>query len=174
MIQSAIRYGLYAGIIGVILFLISLVGIKDMSFGSREIFGYIAMIVCLFPIYFGVKHIRDKHLGGVISFKTGLYYGSIIAAIAGILVGILDVIYVTVLNPDFAQEYLDYLVEKAKNSGKPQEDIDKMIARSTAQMENASPFFYFLFTFGMIVLIGVLESLIFSAMLKRKSSGKAT
>jgi hypothetical protein len=145
-----------------------------MPFGTREMYSYIAIVVCLFTIYFGIKQIREKHLGGIISFKTALYHGCIMASVAGILIGMFDVIYVTLINPEYSKEYLNYLTEKAKNSGKTEEEITKIIVNDTKRVESTTPFSYFTTMFGIVVFIGAVESLLFSAVLKRKIKPKTS
>lgn len=172
MLQAALRYGIYAGIIGVVLFLFSLLGLKNLSFHAKEIAGYLAIAIALLTIYFGIKHIRNKQNGGVLSFKNALYYGCVIAAVAGIFVGIADVFYVTVIHPGYTQEYLQYLNESVKNSSRTPEQIEKLIQDNTKRIESYTPFSYFTTRFGTVVLMGALESLLFAALLKRKSASQ--
>ncbi|MBC8046175.1 MAG: DUF4199 domain-containing protein [Fimbriimonadaceae bacterium] len=168
MLQTSLKYGLYSGIIMIIFFSITWFALKDISFGIMEVLGYIGMIVGLSVIYFGIKHIRDKIFGGSISFKDAFLYGSLMAAIGAIIFGVLDTIYMTVLNPDFSDQYLNYMIEKAKSSGRTEEQIQKTIEQYTTQMENYTPVFNFFVMFGTVLLLGVIMSLIFSAILKRK------
>jgi hypothetical protein len=166
MIKIAGKYGLLSGIMMAALFLLSWYAFH-LDFSASEIFGYTSIVVSLFIIYFGVKNIRDKQLGGVISFQTALLYGCLISVVAGVILGAIDALYVAVLNPGFEQQYAAYLAEQAKNSGKSPAEIEADIKATNALMQSFTPFTYFLLMFATVAIIGIVESIIFSFMLRR-------
>lgn len=163
------KYGKYAALVGGLLFIGSHYIDWNMGFDLLEVFGYVSIFASLSFIFFGIKHFRDRINDGLISFKKALLIGMGISLISGLIIGILDIVYITIVNPDFVTEYMQYTLEGLDNSLTPEQySIEK--ANLEKQMEMFDfPGFSGLFMFVLVFVIGVIVSLISSLILQRKN-----
>lgn len=168
MKNTILRFGFYGLLAGIILFLLALVLGQSLDFGTQEIIGYLSMVSSLSFVYFGIKHYRDKENDGRVTFGKALLIGLLISVLTGIGFGIIDYIYTTVINPDFATEYLDKTLETMKSTLTEEEFLAKK-EELKQQMEiyGGSGFMAFLM-FITVVIIGFIISLISSLFLQRK------
>lgn len=163
------KFGIYGATIGGLIFIVGHYFSRDMDFGTMEIFGYASILASLSFVFFGIKHFRDHINDGLVSFKNALLIGLAISAIVGVVIGILDIIYVTLINPDFASEYMQYALEGMKNTLSPEEfEVEK--TKLLEQMKlYESPSFAGFIMFVTVFAIGVVISLISSLILQRKN-----
>lgn len=162
------RFGLYSVITICILSLLiwSTVDIVDNTTG--EIIGYSSMVVSLLFVYFGIKHFRDRENNGFVTFGQALLIGILISLMAALAFGIMDVIYVKFVNPDFMTEYYDGMLEQAKSL--PADEFEIRKAELTSEKETFSnPFAHFLLMSMMVFVIGFIISLLSALMLQRKN-----
>ena len=127
------------------------------------------MAATLSFIFFGIKHYRDKVNNGVVNFGKALIIGLLISALVGVGVAIADYIYTTVINPDFAQDYLERTIAilEADYSGA---ELEAKIAELTQQMEDyGGSGFMAALMFITVVVIGFIISLISGLILQRKN-----
>ena len=92
----------------------------------------------------------------------------LIAILVGIGIGVADYIYTTVINPNFATDYLDKSLKTLQETLTPEAyEIKK--AELTQQMQDygSSSFMAFLM-FATVVMIGVVISIISAFILQRK------
>ena len=115
MKRTILPFGLF-GILAICLLSIliwALVDVVDNTMG--EIIGYTSMVVSLVFVYFGIKHFRDHENNGNLGFGKALLIGILISLMAALAFGILDVIYVTFINPDFMTEYYEGMLAQAQS-----------------------------------------------------------
>ncbi|MEL7271264.1 MAG: DUF4199 domain-containing protein [Bacteroidota bacterium] len=168
MKTTILRYSVYSAIMICALFLTSWYLLEHLPRTTQEILGYASMIVSLSFVFFGIKYYRERENEGKISFKRGLTIGVLISLITAVVFGILDVIYVEVLNPEFMDNYYMESVQALEEtlSG---EALKTQLALLESQKEVfANP----LFTFGImavtVFVIGFIISLISAWILQRK------
>lgn len=168
MKSTVIKYGMYGLLTGIILFLSSILLGKGLSYSTQEILGYASMVVCLSFVFFGIKHFRDNVNNGILSLGKALAIGVLISVLVGVGVGIADYIYTTIINPNFANEYLETMLKTMENS-MPLEEFQTKKIELTNQMKDygGSGFMAFLMFFT-VVLIGFVISLISGLILQRK------
>ncbi|MBC3756995.1 DUF4199 domain-containing protein [Hyunsoonleella sp. SJ7] len=168
MKPTVIKYGLYGLLTGILCFLLALTFGDGLSYTSQEILGYATMVASLSFIFFGIKHYRDKVNGGVVSLGKAIVIGLLISVLVGVGVGLADYIYTTIINPNFANEYLETTL-KAMETTLSQEEFQVKKAELTQQMEDygGSGFMAFLMFFT-VVLIGFVISLVSGLILQRK------
>jgi len=168
MKNTVVRYGIYGAITICILFLIALYAGKNLSFTAQEIIGYATIAISLVFVFFGIKHYRDHENDGVVSFGKALAIGVLISLFAAIAFGIIDVLYVTYMNPDFTAEYYATLGEQMKNS-LPEAEYKLKLEDLEAQKELFSnPFMSFLLMSSTVLILGFIISLISGVILQRK------
>lgn len=167
MKKFIIRYGLISLAFAATIFLIMLVVGRNFSFKIQEVLGYVSIITSLSFVFFGIKQFRDKENGGVISFGKALGMGMLITLFVALGFAIIDYIYTAYINPDFAQQYLDYSISELEKtlSG------DELVAAKkeiTTQMESFGSGAGAIFMFAIVTVIGFIISLISSLFLQKK------
>lgn len=168
--QSTIKkFGGYAALVGGLLFIGGHFFDWKVDFGTLEVFGYTSIFASLSFVFFGIKHFRDQVNNGVISFKKALLIGLAISAISGIAIGLLDVVYVTMINPDFVVEYTAYALEGMKSTLSATEfELKKETLEEQMKLFD-SPVFSGSIMFTTVFAIGIIVSLLSSLILQRKN-----
>ena len=168
MKNTVIKYGIRSAITIIILFLLALTLGKNLNYGLQEVIGYASMVISLLFVFFGIKHFRDNENSGVVSFKKALLIGILITLFAALAFGIIDLIYIKYINPDFTAEYYARSVEQLKNSLTGVE-LETKLAEMESQKELfMNPLISFLLMSFTVFLVGLIISLISSLILQRK------
>lgn len=169
MKKTVFKYGLYGSLTISILFLSSWFLGDGLDFSTQEIIGYASMIVSLSFVYFGIKHFRDYENTGNISFKKGLLIGVLISLLTALTFGVLDVIYIKFINPDFLTEYYDVAIENMRKT-LSNEEFKVKLAEMESEKELFSSTFMSFFIMAMTVfIIGFIVSLLSALLLQRKN-----
>ena len=168
MKKTILRFGIY-GIISICLLSLliwSLVDVVDDTMG--EIIGYSSMVVSLLFVFFGIKHFQDKENNGLVTFAKALLIGILISLIVSLAFGILDIVYVKFVNPDFMNEYYEGMLEQAQSL--PAEEFELRKAALLAEKEMfLNPFLHFFIMSMMVFVIGFIISLLSALILQRKN-----
>ena len=168
MKKTVLKYGLYSLLTASVLFLLAFLIGKGMSYSVQEAIGYFTMVASLVFVFFGIRHYRDHINDGKVSFGSALWLGFLISLFAGLGFGVVDYIYTTVINPDFAQEYLAAMTSKLEVT-LPAEEFETQKAVLEQQMEDygGSGFMAFIM-FITVAMIGLVISIISALILQRK------
>ena len=168
MKSTVIKFGKLSFITSIILFLCALLFGKSLDFSTQEIIGYTTMVISLTFVFFGIKNYRDDVNKGVVSFGKALQIGVLISLFAAIGFGIADYIYTTIINPDFAVEYLDKSLATLKDTVSA-EEFSKQKTELEEQMKiyGGSGFMAFIM-FVSVLIIGFIISLLSALFLQRK------
>lgn len=168
MKKTVLRFGLYGTItISLLSVLIwALVDVVDNTMG--EIIGYSSMVLSLLFVFFGIKHFRDKENNGLVTFSKALLIGVLISLMVSIAFGILDIIYVKLVNPDFMTTYYDGMLEEAQALPAEEFEIRKAALYSEREMF-LNPFMHFFIMSMMVFVIGFIISLLSALILQRKN-----
>ncbi len=168
MKSTILRFGLYSVITICVLSLLiwSTVDIVDNTTG--EIIGYSSMIVSLLFVYFGIRHFRDNENNGKVSFGKALSIGVLISLLAALAFGIMDIIYVKFVNPDFMTDYYDGMLKQANTLPPEEFEVRKTELESEREMFS-NPFMHFFFMSMMVFTIGFIISLLSALILQRKT-----
>ena len=105
MWRSIARYGIYGFILALVVFLCALYFGQGLDFSSQEVIGYLTMLASLSFIYFGIKHYKNQKNEGRISFRRAVFMGLWISGLTGVGIALADYIYLTLINPDFFEDY---------------------------------------------------------------------
>ena len=170
MKNTVLRYGIWSALSICILFLISSLLLKDLDFGTQEIYGYVSIMVSLSFVFFGIKHFRDHVNQGFLSFGKGLVIGLLISSFASLTFGLYNVIYVEYIDPNFMTEYYNHSVEQVSNTLSGEALQTKLKEMEAEKDMFANPFMNFLLMFLTVFMIGLIISLISSLVLSKKSS----
>ncbi|MCF6347771.1 MAG: DUF4199 domain-containing protein [Flavobacteriaceae bacterium] len=170
MKNIVIKYGIRSAITIVILFLLALTLGKNLGYGLQEVIGYASMVISLLFVFFGIKHFRDNENHGVVSFGKALLIGLLITLFAALAFGIINLIYIKYINPDFTTEYYARSIEQLKSSLTGVE-LETKLAEMESQKELfMNPYISFLLMSFTVFLVGLVISLISSLILQRKQN----
>ncbi len=162
------KYGIKSAITIVVLFLLGWTLGKNLSFSTQEVIGYASMTVSLLFVYYGIRHYRDSVNNGVVTFKKALAIGLLISLFAATAFAILDAIYVTYINPDFAEQYMQYTLSEMKNT-MPAQEFEQQKEKLMQQMEYFdNPLLTSLLMFATVMIIGLIISALSALLLQRK------
>src|SRR5215203_1040121 len=157
MKRTVLRYGIISAIVILALFLLELaIFSAKPNYEVQEVFGFAAMGISLLFVFFGIKHYRDRENGGRLSFGQGLKVGILIVLVPSLVFGLYNLLYVTVLNPDFVDTYYKYYLAEAQKTMTAAE-FEK--ARPEMDAENAmfsNPLVGSLIMALMVFIIGVI------------------
>jgi len=170
MKNTVLKYGLYSFLTAAILFFIALYFGQGLAFKTQEIVGYATMITSLSFVYFGIKHYKNHELNGEISFKTAFIVGALISIFAALGFGIIDVVYITKINPDFAEQYLAYefnLLDAKTHLSLEEIELEKLSLQKQSEVFGNPMIVFFIMTM-MVFVIGVITSLLSALILHKK------
>lgn len=161
------RYGLRAALVMVIFSAISFILISgdNSKYDLGEIIGYLSMFLAMIFVYLGIRNYRDHQNNGELSFGQALKLGLLIALFPAIAFGIMDQIYVQVINPNFYEEYYQTQLDNIDDSNA--EEYQKQLAKLQSQQEMFSiPIVSYLLMFVTVFLIGIVVTIISGLILK--------
>jgi len=174
MKKNIFIYGLISGIIVSVIMLISMnyyshcEGNVDLS--TSMLIGYASMLIAFSMVFVGIRNYRDKFNNGVISFGKAFKTGILIALVASTIYVVSWLICYFFFIPDFMDKYGALEIESMKTSGAAIAEIEN----KKKEMESFSklyknPFFNAMITYAEILPVGLIVTLISSAILKRKT-----
>jgi hypothetical protein len=161
-------YGLVAGlIVAVPMVALMLTLTPETAPDNGALYGYLTMLVALTAVFLGVKHYRDKVLGGAVRFVPALLVGLGISAVASVIYAIGWEISLALTGFDLPGAYMREMLEAARTRGASAAEIDSI----TQQAERfarlyANPFYRFPITFVEMFPIGAVIALISAALLR--------
>lgn len=170
MLRIILLYGIIGGVIvgapmlwGMLTF--------DVSAGEMPengaIIGYTTMLLALTGVFLGVKHYRDKELGGVIRFWPALGVGLGIGGVASLGWVIAWEISLMATKFDFASMYGQMMLEQAQKDGASAEKLAQVAKDSAAFAEMyANPVVRMGITFLEMFPIAVVIALVSAGLLR--------
>jgi hypothetical protein len=167
MSRAILIFGALAGLLVAVPMFLMIANSDPGSAASSQFAGYLIMVLALSLIFFGVKRLRDRELGGVIRFMPALLTGLGISAVAGVVYVIGWEITLAATDFAFIDSYSAAAIESARARGASAAEIEALIVKMgefRSQYEN--PLFRLPITFIEIFPVGVLISLISAALLR--------
>jgi hypothetical protein len=167
-LRIVLIYGVIAGLVVAVPMVATMLTLTaDTAPDNGAVYGYLTMIVALTAVFLGVKHYRDKVLGGVVRFVPALLVGLAISTVASVIYVIGWEISLALTGFDFPAAYLHEMVEGARASGASSAEIERI----TQQAEGfarlyANPVYRLAVTFVEIFPIGAVIALISAALLR--------
>ena len=163
-------FGLISGAIaaGLMWILIAVQNSGKVDIENGMVFGYATMIIALSLVFFGVKSYRDNN-GGHITFLKGLQVGILISLICGVCYAASWELYYRGSGQEFLQKYTAHNLDKMKQDGASDAEIEKARADAEKFMEIYENFFVrFGFTLMEILPVGIIVTLISAALLRKR------
>lgn len=162
------KFGLYGAICICVLFLATWLLGDSLDYGIQEILGYASIILSLSFVFFGIRHFRDHENNGTVSIGKALLIGLAISLITAVAFGILDVIYIKYINPNFTEEYYARSIEElSKTLPAAEFEIKKAEMESEKELF-MSPVMSFILMSMTVLVIGFIVSLLSALILQRK------
>ena len=171
MKRTVIRYGLYAALVIIIIFLASWIALKQLAldYEITEVTGYAGIVLSLLFVFFGIRYYRDQVNGGELTFGRGLKVGLLIVLIPAFAIALVDILYVKFFDPRFYEKYGAYQLNKLKASV-PVNEYEAAAADLQSQMEMFSnPVVTFVVMFLTVFMIGLIISVVSALLLKKAS-----
>ena len=167
MIRLIVLYGIAGGLIVAVPMVWQMMSLEQGEMPPGVVYGYLTMIVALTAVFLGVKHYRDKVLGGAVKFGPALLVGLGISAVASLVYVIGWEISLAFSNYEFVAIYSNSIVEAARSKGASPEELQKAIAdaESFATIYR-NPLYRMAITFIEMFPVGVLISLISAGLLR--------
>ncbi|MBR8534246.1 DUF4199 domain-containing protein [Carboxylicivirga sediminis] len=172
-INNGVIFGAVLVALSVLMYVIvDLEKISLMGFaGIGIVFGFLPIIIGLIFIIRNYK----KELGGFMSYKQGLLYGTYATFVAAIIVALYSIAFNNFIDPDYVKKTQEAVMEKTlsfmESSGVPadaiEEQMSKMEEKMQKEIDNAklvSPLKSILFT----TIFGFVISLILAAIFKKE------
>lgn len=168
MKNTVLKYGLYALGTAAGLFALALLLGKGLDYTVQEIIGYTSMAISLIFVFFGIRYYRDHENNGKVSFLKALGIGILISLFAAVGFGVIDYLFTTVINPDFAVEYEAKMISDMKANLTPEDfKIQKEALQQQMKQYGGSGFMAFMM-FAAVAMMGFIISLISAIILQRK------
>jgi hypothetical protein len=167
MLRIILIYGVIGGIIVAVPMLVSM---RATTAGeipeNAALYGYLSMLLACTMVFVGIKHYRDKVLGGVIRFLPALGVGLGVSAVAS-LFWVVGWEITLATGFDFGSAYTDSVVAAAEARGAPAAEIERIRAETAEFLSRyANPLFRLPITFIEMFPLGVLISLVSAALLR--------
>ena len=163
--QPSVMPGVFLGI-GLVIFslLMYLLDIKRESGWN-----YLSLVVMAIGLYWAMITVRDKTLGGTISYGQAFATGFWTGFIAAIISVIFTYLYVTIINPDFVSEIIAQAEEKMleANPNMSDEDLDRALHMTE---KFTSPVMITVWAFVANVIFATILSLIIAIFAKREGT----
>lgn len=166
MFKLNFKYGIYSFTTALILFALVLLLGSELSHTNQELLTYGSMVISLSFVFFAIKSYKDQESRGILSFSKGLKIGVFISLFASFGIAIIDVLYTSVINPDWATDYIE---ESLKNmESLSAQDYEREKTLLIKQMEDYGHpllmgLLMFITTFIIGLMITFLSSLIFKS-----------
>ena len=167
MLRTILLFGLLAGLVVAIPMNLMMLFGKEGD-GSHSLFtGYALMLLAFTFTFIGVKHYRDRTLGGVIRFLPALLVGLGISVVASLIYVVAWEITLHATDFAFMDDYSKAMIEGARAKGASPEKLAKLTAEmASMQVKYADPLFRLPMTFVEIFPVGVLVSVVSAGLLR--------
>jgi hypothetical protein len=167
MLRIILIYGVIGGIIVAMPMLVSM---RATTAGeipdNAALYGYLSMLLAFTMVFAGIKHYRDKVLGGIIGFRPALGIGLGISAVAS-LFWVVGWEITLASGFDFGSAYSASVVAAAESRGASAAEIEQLRMDTAEFLSSyANPLFRLPITFIEMFPLGVLISLLSAALVR--------
>jgi hypothetical protein len=133
--KSSMNYGIYLGIISILLSVIIWAGgiMEKMGIFGSAIIGLISLLITFIALFIFTKIYRNKEVGGYISFGHAFKFAFLVVVFSIIISSIYNYIFYTVIDPDYMKNMMLMLQEKTQQYmqkvGAPESQIEKTMEK---------------------------------------------
>src|ERR1700748_1498685 len=158
MKKIILRFGAYAALLELIIFLLIWVAIWLFN-PSHEVQGYIGWVNLLCPllfVYFGIRYYRDRVNGGNITFIQAIKMGLLIVILPAVAFAIIETTYVLYINPQFYENLSKYDIEQYRKVLPSQQFAIKLNQIHQQIESEKNPLFNFTAMFFTVGALGII------------------
>ncbi len=171
MRKIIIVYGLIAGTIvgGLMLGTMAYYQTHEWNMENGHLLGYTTMVIALSVIFVAIKSVRDKHLGGAITFWKGCQIGLLITLIASVMYALSWEVSYRNIGDEFVEKMKSSYVEDLKAEGLTEAEFQTRKSEMEAIWESyQNPIVRFGYTLLEIFPVGLILTLISAGLLRKK------
>lgn len=171
MRKIIIVYGLIAGTIvgGLMLGTMAYYQTHEWNMENGHLLGYTTMVIALSVIFVAIKSVRDKHLGGAITFWKGCEIGLLITLIASVMYALSWEVSYRNIGDEFVEKMKSSYVEDLKAEGLTEAEFQTRKSEMEAIWESyQNPIVRFGYTLLEIFPVGLILTLISAGLLRKK------
>ena len=169
MRKIVLTYGLIAGGILAVTFLVTMPFHDAIGYDRAMVVGYTSMVLAFLLIFFGVRSYRDKVGGGQVGFLKALGVGVLIGLLASACyVGTWEVLYFRGKN-DFIEKYQAHELDSMRKSGATEAQITaKQAELQKMAVMYHNPIFNSAITFMEPLPVAIVFALVSAGVLSRR------
>jgi hypothetical protein len=170
MKKVVLTFGLISGVMICVLMGGQLLVARIVGAGHSLILGYTVMVASFLLVYFGIRSYRDNVLAGQISFGRAFACGILITLITTVCYVVAwEVVYFNFM-PHFMDGYFAAEIDKVRSLGlDPATTAARISAIQRSQQAYENPFVNMAYTSMEPLPVGIIITLISSAVLRRKA-----
>ena len=157
----SVKWGLISGAIGIVFYLILILGNLIMTPGLSYI-GFIPFVIVIVLAHKEYKNQGDAFM----SYSEGLKIGLLISLIGGIILAIFSFIYGQFIDPELTGRMREYMIQEWENQGMSDEQIEQTLGFMKFMF---NPYLGLVFVIIKNVFAGFILSLIISAITKNNN-----
>ncbi len=167
MLRTILIFGLLAGMVVAVPMNLMMIFGKDGDGSHSLVTGYALMLLAFTFTFVGVKHYRDRTLGGVIRFLPALLVGLGISFVASLIYVAAWEVTLHATNFTFMDDYSRSMIEGARAKGASSTKLASITAEMEAmKVQYANPLFRLPMTFVEIFPVGLLVSAVSAGLLR--------
>lgn len=171
MWKTALKWGGISGAVMMVFLLVSHLLFPTSNpehFDAAETYGYAAMLASLAILYMAMLELEKQSGETGITMWQKIMVGSAAAIVAGAIFGLYNVVYTSVINPEFLDTYYDYYISQLPVQSGP--EYERMVAALEADKALfMSPFTQFAVMGATVVMIGIPMSVVLAFIHKFRS-----
>ena len=174
MKKAVWRYGLYAGVAELVLFVLLwlLIYVTHISHEVQGTVSWVNLLCPLIFVYFGIRYDRDRVNNGYISFLKAVKLGLLIVIIPAVSFAVIESVYVLVIDPNFYQNISLYDIEQYRKTLPPAQFALKVKEIKDQVALDNNPVFNFVLMVLTIGALGTLATLASALLLFRRKAPK--
>lgn len=154
--SAGVRYGVIAGIVGIVYFLILTAAGLDMQEGAWKWFGYVITIVLVVLAH---KYFKDNN-GSFMAYGQGVGIAFWMGLVSSVINSIFMYVYIKFIDSTFIETIKEKQIAEMQGRNMSEEQIDQAMQISSMFM-SAEAIFIFALIFGIIgtVIVGLIVSI---------------
>ncbi len=171
MKKTVLTFGLISGVLTSLMMAATVPLENKIGFDRAEVLGYTIIVLCFLLVFFGIRSYRDNTGDGRITFAKAFAVGISITLVTCLFyVATWEILYFNFLH-NFMDEYAAHVVAKLRASGASAAVVQaKLQQLQTYKQLYENPLFNSAMTFLEPFPVGLVITLISSAVLRRKSA----
>lgn len=175
--KLAMTYGLYFGLISIILSVIIWATnfMEYLGLFGSVLLGILQLVLLVFLLIYFTKLYRNNELGGKITFGQAFVFGVLIVVSSTIISSLYSYIFNKFIDPDYAQRIMTMMQDKTyqwmSGNGVPQDQIDSAMQKFEAK-GIPSPIETLITSMEFGLIGGAIMSLISSAIVKKNATSE--